>query len=317
MVLILFADVSSTAGRRDACAPRFINLDIIITIQKIGSENSILVARYQTAVSVLCVSLAIFLTASNVRTLPEKFSRAQSKSKTTSHTLLEQGAIIRGDETNKQLALVFTGDEFADGGNTITRTLKRRGIKASFFFTGRFYRNPKFSSLIRRLKSDGHYLGAHSDQHLLYCDWNKRDQLLVDREKFERDLKRNYAAMSAFGITKSQARFFLPPFEWYNQTISDWTAALDLQLINFTSGTRSNADYTTPQMNNYVDSKAILASIESYEARENAGLNGFILLSHIGVDPARTDKFYLHLEELLDFLSSKKYQPVRIDELLR
>lgn len=45
------------------------------------------------------------------------------------------GAIIRGDSTKKKIALVFTGHEFADGGDFIVRTLQQEKIKASFFFT--------------------------------------------------------------------------------------------------------------------------------------------------------------------------------------
>ena len=229
----------------------------------------------------------------------------------------DQGAITRGDPTRKQLALVFTGDEFADGANTIARTLRARGVPGSFFFTGRFYRNPNFRSAIRQLKRDGHYLGAHSDEHLLYCDWTTRDKLLVSREEFRQDLDKNYAAMRTFGIRKNRAQFFIPPYEWYNQKISDWTGELNLRLVNFTAGTRSNADYTTPAMKNYVSSEAILQSIKHYEAQDPAGLNGFILLLHVGVSPERTDKFYNRLDELLDWLKAKGYQPARIDRLLK
>jgi len=227
-----------------------------------------------------------------------------------------QGAITRGDSSRKQLALVFTGDEFADGANTIAQTLKARGVQSSFFFTGRFYRNAKFKSAIRRLKQDGHYLGAHSDDHLLYCDWKDRDKLLVSRNQFKQDLNKNYAAMRPFGINKTNAPYFLPPYEWYNQTISDWTAGMNLRLINYTAGTRSHADYTTPAATNYISSEAILQSIKKYESEEPAGLNGFILLLHIGVSPERTDKFYNRLDELLDWLKAEGYQLTRVDRML-
>ena len=239
-----------------------------------------------------------------------------SAGETDSRFVYDRGAITRGDPTTKKLALVFTGDEFADGADTIAGTLKSQGVHGSFFFTGRFYRNPQFESGIRRLKRDGHYLGAHSDAHVLYCDWSDRDKLLISRKEFEQDLNRNYASMRVFGISKTDARYFLPPFEWYNQNISDWTVGLNLQLINFTSGTRSNADYTTPEMKTYVNSKAILESIKQYEAKDPVGLNGFILLLHVGVAPARTDKFYEYLKELIEWLKSKNYELVRIDELL-
>ncbi|WP_240965745.1 polysaccharide deacetylase family protein [Pseudoflavitalea sp. G-6-1-2] len=226
-----------------------------------------------------------------------------------------QGAIIRADTTVKRMAIVFTADEFGDGADTIINTLKQENVKASFFFTGRFYRAKPFKSAIRRLKEQGHYLGPHSDQHLLYCDWTKRDSLLVTQQQFSKDLRKNYAAMARFGIAKSDAHFFLPPFEWYNNTIAEWTKAEGLQLINFTPGTLSNADYTTPDMKNYRSTEVVLNSIKKYAQGNAAGLNGFILLLHFGTDPKRPDKLYNRLPELIRFLKYNGYQLVRIDEL--
>ena len=68
----------------------------------------------------------------------------------------DHGAIVRGDINKKQIALVFTADEFADGGKTILTTLEKQQIKASLFFTGRFYRNSAFKSLITQAKRQGH-----------------------------------------------------------------------------------------------------------------------------------------------------------------
>ena len=228
-----------------------------------------------------------------------------------------QGGIIRGDRTKKEIALVFTGDEYGDGLDPINSVLDSLDVKASFFFTGRFYRNPEFKDAIAALHSEGHYLGAHSDQHLLYCSWEDRDSLLVTRDEFRKDLLDNYLEMKGFGIRKEKAHFFLPAYEWYNDRISEWTDSLGLQLVNYTPGTRSHADYTTPDMDDhYVSSDQIFDSILSFESKEAEGLNGFILLSHVGVDPRRTDKFYLRLGPLIAELTKRGYDFVRIDELL-
>ena len=122
--------------------------------------------------------------------------------------------------------------------------------------------------------------------------------------------------MERAGISGSRAKFFLPAYEWYNDTITKWTAEQGLQLVNFTPGTLSTADYTFPELKNYRDSETILSSIVSREERLANGLNGFILLVHIGTDPRRTDKFYHRLPRLIDFLNMKGYAFVRIDELL-
>lgn len=227
------------------------------------------------------------------------------------------GAIIRGDINKNELALVFTGDEFADSGKCIQDVLSSKGIKASFFLTGNFYKNPDFNEIISGLKKDGHYLGAHSDKHLLYCTWENRDSLLVSKEEFHADLDSNYAVMRNFGIQKSGARYFLPPYEWYNKTIAQWCNEAGLTLVNFTPGTKSHTDWTYPEIGkSYVSTDAIFKSILDFEQKEKYGLNGFILLLHIGSDPRRQDKSHTKLPDLIDALIKKGYQFKRIDELL-
>jgi len=123
--------------------------------------------------------------------------------------------------------------------------------------------------------------------------------------------------MAQFGIKKSDASYFLPPYEWYNSVITDWTRELGLQLINFSPGTRSTADYTYPGMGSYRTSDEIYKSILDYEAKDPNGLNGFILVIHIGTDPRRTDKFYNKLDILINELKNKGYSFLKINELLK
>lgn len=228
------------------------------------------------------------------------------------------GANVRGDTTKKEIALVFTGDEFADGEKVIRSTLSKHKVKGSFFLTGNFYNNSAFSELIKGLLKEGHYLGAHSDKHLLYADWTKRDSLLVTQSEFTEDMKNNFDRMKKLGIKKEDARYFIPPFEWYNKSVVRWAQEINLTLINFTTGTRSTADYTYPQMGkSYLSSDEIYKSIIDYESKSKNGLNGFILLIHIGTDPRREDKFYFRLDSLLTELEKKGYHFVRIDKLLQ
>lgn len=230
----------------------------------------------------------------------------------------QAGGIIRTDRSQKEIHLVFTGHEFADGGEHIRGVLAKHRIKASFFFTGDFYRNNHFADLIAALRRDGHYLGAHSDKHLLYCTWEKRDSLLVSRDSFQLDLKANYAEMKRFGVNQPDSRFFLPPYEWYNDSISTWTKELGLILVNFTPGTYSNADWTHPELGTqYLGSDSIYARILRYESAKSDGLNGFLLLTHIGTDPRRKDKFYLRLDSLITALGDKGYRFTLLDKSIR
>ncbi|WP_222852122.1 polysaccharide deacetylase family protein [Olivibacter sp. SDN3] len=213
--------------------------------------------------------------------------------------------------------MIFSGDEYTEGLETILDVLKDNQVKASFFFTGRLYANRENKPSIERIINDGHYIGAHSDQHLLYCDWKKRDSLLVTEKEFSDDLNEVYRKMQAFGIDKQKAAYFLPPYEWYNSEISKWTTKHHLQLINFTPGTLTAADYTYPEMeNSYRSSEVILNSIFHYEKESSTDLNGFIMLIHVGAGPKRKDKFYNKLPHLLNKLMEKGYNFKRIDELL-
>lgn len=178
-----------------------------------------------------------------------------------------------------------------------------------------FYRDRP--GLIRLLLKNGNYLGSHSNSHPLYCDWVKRDSLLITHRQFVRDLDSAYLTMRHYGISRRGAHYYLPAYEWYNDSISAWTKAMGLQLVNFTPGTYSNADYSYPQMGKkYLSSKTIMARLLGYEKRDPHGLNGFILLIHIGTDPRRTDKFYYKLPQLIDSLNKKGYRFVKINELL-
>lgn len=228
-----------------------------------------------------------------------------------------EGGITRGDKNSKKMSLVFTGDKYAEGGSVIADALAKHNIKASFFLTGRFYRTRTNRQIIERLKKDGHYLGAHSDAHLLYADWNDRNKTLVTRDQFDRDVNDNLAAMRPFGIDRKNVPFYMPPYEWYNREIAAWTEALGYRIVNFTPGTRSNADYTTNDDKNYISSEAIMQRIKEYEAKDPNGLNGFILLTHIGSGPKRTDKFHNQVDGLIAWLKEKGYEPVKIDELLK
>ena len=229
---------------------------------------------------------------------------------------IRDGAFIRGDRETRNIALVFTGHQFAEGGPTILDGLAKYAAKGAFFLTGEFCANTNFAALIARMRTEGHYLGPHSDQHLLYCSWEGTRRTLVTREEFRSDIEANRQKILRFGVKPADLRYFLPPYEHYNRDIAAWTGELDLILINYTPGTRSNADYTGEADPNFVSSQAIFDSIVAGERDDLHGLNGFILLLHLGSGPGRADKFHPRFGALLDYLAGQGYRFVRIDELL-
>ncbi|MEI8040923.1 MAG: polysaccharide deacetylase family protein [Verrucomicrobiota bacterium] len=229
---------------------------------------------------------------------------------------LREGGIVRGPTLSRRLAIVFTGHSYAEGGETILNELARHKGKGSFFFTGDFLTNAGFRPLIQRIVAEGHYLGPHSDKHVLYCPWEGPKKTLVTRAEFQADLESNLRKIERFGVKGSQIPYFLPPYEHYNREIVDWAGGMGLTLVNYTPGTRSNADYTGEAGKNFVSSRIIFDSIVAREGKDPHGLNGFLLLVHIGSGPGRVDKFHARFGELLDYLGGKGYRFVRVDELL-
>ncbi len=235
---------------------------------------------------------------------------ADGRTETPSGILDARGAIIRGDTSEKVIYLVFTGHEYVEGTRSILKTLRKSAAKASFFLTGDCSR--RHPRLAGRLRKAGHYVGAHSDRHLLYCDWKERDSLLVSRAQFLDDLRGNFGELAKKGIDKPEARIFIPPYEWYNDSIAEWSRLAGLVLANYTPGTLSHADYTTPKMKNYRSSETIYRSIMDYERQDPNGLNGFYLLVHLGAGPERKDKFYRKLKPLIRDLQAKGYRFERL-----
>jgi len=210
------------------------------------------------------------------------------------------GAIVRSDSLSKVIYLCFTGHEYVEGFDSVLNDLDELNVQGSFFLTGDFVRN--YPIIVKRIVEAGHYVGAHSDKHLLYCDWEKRDSLLLSTGQIREDILANVEELERFGVFP---KFFMPPYEWYNTQVVQTAADIGQITLNFSPGIRSNADYTTPAMDNYISSKEILTSIYTYELTN--GMNGFHLLIHPGTDPKRKDKFYAHMKELIKELRERGY----------
>ena len=90
---------------------------------------------------------------------------------------------------------------------------------------------------------------------------------------------------------------------------------MGLQIINFTSGTGTNADYTTPDMGErYKSSAQLYKRLLDFERQHT--LNGHFLMIHFGTHPSRTDKFYTMLPKIIKTLQRRGYTFVSVEEML-
>jgi peptidoglycan/xylan/chitin deacetylase (PgdA/CDA1 family) len=228
----------------------------------------------------------------------------------------DHGGITRGDNTKKEMALIFTGGSYGEGADHILNVLQKFDIKAGFFVTGDYIRTEKYHPALHRMTREGHYLGPHSDSHPLYCPWEDREKTLVTEEFFKADLLKNIEDLKQFGtMTEGQHVYFIPPYEWFNNDQTKWTEDIGFTMFNFTPGSGSNRDWAPESHKSFAPSITIMEDILKYEQKDPHGLNGFLLLLHLGSE--RKDKTFLYLEPLLIELKNRGYNFVRVDELIK
>ena len=122
---------------------------------------------------------------------------------------------------------------------------------------------------------------------------------------------RKLGAMSYFGSPV----YFIPPYEYYNSDQTRWSREMNVLLFNFTPGSGSNRDWAPEGHKSFVPSQKIADDILAFERKDPHGLNGFLLLLHLGSQ--RTDKMHVTLEPLVKELKSRGYKFVKVDEMLR
>jgi len=227
---------------------------------------------------------------------------------------LDDGAIVRGDLREKQIALIFTGGDYGEGTEAVLNALDKLQIKGGFFVTGGFLKDTERRQRVERAVAEGHYVGPHSDQHPLYCPWDDREKSLISEAEFKKDLAKNIADLKALGALKVEPVYFIPPYEWFNAEQVKWAKEMGVVMFNFSPGSGSNRDYMPESNPKFVSSSQILQDILAYERKDPHGLNGYILLLHLGAD--RKDKMFLLLEPLVQELRARGYTFVRIDAML-
>ena len=260
------------------------------------------------AIAVFLASVVSVGSTSFTNQLAEE-GRLRSLTADTVHSRLDAyDVVVRMDTTSRNIYFVFSADSMFEGAPAALDALAERNMCASFFFTGNFLRDSLNAPIIRRVIREGHYVGPHSDRHILLADWDRSRTPLVTADSLAKDLRANFAELSRFGIRPEDVPYALPPFEWCSRQQAHVYRGLGIMPVNPTPELETYRDYTTPDMPEYRSSRQMLDQLFGYEAAR--GLNGAIIILHLGTQDVRTDKLYFHLPAILDSLTSRGYVPV-------
>lgn len=198
--------------------------------------------------------------------------------------------------TKKVVALTFDAGANAAAQASIMRTLGTKGVKGTFFLTGKWVRaHPKYT---RNIIVKGHVIGNHSDTH---PDFTK---LTVDQQRFE-------IRKAAYYITQISGK---APGPWFRfpfgaRTLTNIKVANNdgYVAVRWTVDTLGWQG-TSSGMTAYKVKQRVLAALTP----------GEIVLMHVGSHP--TDGSTLDADALpgiIDALRAKGYTFVTMNALLR
>ncbi len=252
----------------------------------------------------------------------------------------QNGILVRGPLSEKRVALCLWGDLFSEGAEAILTELELRQVSTSFFLTDQFPADQDPAPMLGRLFDKRNYLG------------NVWDSLHpASYAEIPPAFRARYGLPSAPSMpatvpvesranvdqpTQNESKPGVQPFsecvrqKHIDEGLEDfvllpspsndswWLKGTDnasLTIIAPTPGTLSGLDNTQEGQTNFVSSQAIFDSILRREREDPNGLNGFILMFHLGSGPGRTDKFHPRFGELLAALAARGYSFVRVNEL--
>ena len=245
-----------------------------------------------------------------------------------SGNLVENGfplSITNGSSEKNLVALTFDGGSTNNAAQDILDTLSSRSVKATMFLTGQFIR--KYPELVKKIALENHELGNHTLTHPHLTMWSQnRTQTtlpIVDARFIANQLSSNDSLLLRL-TGKSFAPLWRAPFGEFNKTICRWAFEQGYVHVGWRQGktwmqTLDTNDWIpnedTP---GYRSPQEVLHKIMTMAETKPYGLNGGIILMHLGTDrTGREQQVHLILGTLIDTLRHKGYEPVTVSELIR
>jgi len=221
-------------------------------------------------------------------------------------------------------ALTFDGGSSANAAGDILDTLASRNVKSTVFLTGAFIK--RYPQIVVRIAAEGHEFGNHTMNHPHLTSYAEtRTQATrnnVSRALIVEELTGPEHLLSKLGDGLRFAPLWRAPFGEYNQEICEWALSLGYIHIGWRQGGswRTNLDSNDWVVNEsspaYKTPQEVFDKIVNI-ARTPGGLNGGIILMHLGTERTqRSKQVHTILGKLIDTLRDMGYKPVTVSTLL-
>jgi peptidoglycan/xylan/chitin deacetylase (PgdA/CDA1 family) len=216
-------------------------------------------------------------------------------------------SLERGDPSKKIIALTFDGGSDDNHTREILAILKEHDLKCTLFLTGKFME--RYPDLVKEMIIQGHEIGNHTynHPHLTTYTEDYRQQLRsgITREFVQKQLLKTDSVF--FAITGSKLQpYWRAPFGEYNDQILTWAAEIGYLHIHWT-GSFDTHDWVTDESSDlYHTPEEIFTQVMKFETENSAGLNGVIILMHLGSQRLENHIFEI-LPQLIKEVQAKGY----------
>lgn len=207
-----------------------------------------------------------------------------------------------------KISLTFDGDWLNNASEEILSTLKKKGVKATFFLTGRFIR--RYPKIVLGILAGGHEVGNHTDSHPRLTTYSKnlRHDTLDNinetylTEQLEKTEKEFYKISG-----KHISNIWRAPYGEHNKQLREWAKNAGYQHVGWTI---DSLDWVSnEELKTYRTSSKIL----DLKCGSESVNNGAIILMHLGTT-RKEDQFHKRLPGLIDSLKGC-YDLVKVSEL--
>jgi peptidoglycan-N-acetylglucosamine deacetylase len=243
-------------------------------------------------------------------------SIASSKTASVENSLIPVSAMTRGKLTRKEVAFTFDAGSNANAASEILDTLKAKNIHSTMFLTGAFI--DQYPDVVRRIASEGHEAGNHLLEHNHVVDPKTRtaNYTKADFLKQLHEVENKYRVITGKEMTK----FWRAPYGDVSQEVITWAAEAGYRHIGWTRTKSKNLDtmdwVVDPKNNLYKSAEQIAAKILTAEKDDPNGLNGAVVLMHLGTE-RKTDQPHKKLAEIFEELSRRGYQITPVSSVLQ
>lgn len=223
----------------------------------------------------------------------------------------------RGNLSYKEILLTFDGGSNANSADEILAILSKYHLHAAIFLTGEFIR--KYPDIVKRIIAEGHVIGNHSlsHPHLTTYSFNQRHDTLpgVTNAYIKSQLDQtNDLYLSVAG--KPISPYWRAPFGEFNHEILSWAKDDGYSHIAWTPFL-DTLDWVADKSLPYFRSpNEIISRIMKTESMKKDGLNGGIILMHLGTEREGGERLDNMLEPLILRLQERGYNFVSLPTLI-